>query len=58
MRIVDLLSENSIELGASIASKPMGVSTYKTAKEMSEELRRALPDVNELRKLLENETME
>ena len=39
-------------------SKPMGVSTYKTAKEMSEELRRALPDVNELRKLLENETME
>ena len=41
-----------------IYSKPMGVSTYKTAKEMSEELRRALPDVNELRKLLENETME
>ena len=39
-------------------SKPMGVSTYKTAKEMSEELRRALPDVNELRKLLENEAME
>ena len=38
--------------------KPMGVSTYKTAKEMSEELRRALPDVNELRKLLQNETME
>lgn len=34
------------------------LSTYKTAKEMSEELRRALPDVNELRKLLENETME
>ena len=58
MRIVDLLSENSIELGASIVSKPMGVSTYNTAKEMSEELRRALPDVDELRKLLENETME
>ncbi len=39
-------------------SKPMGVATYKTAKDMSEELKRALPDVNELRKLLENETIE
>ena len=36
----------------------MGVATYKTAKDMSEELRRVLPDVNELRKLLENETIE
>ena len=31
---------------------PMGVATYKTAEEMSEELRNALPDMDEMRKLL------
>lgn len=31
---------------------PMGVATYKTAEEMSEELRKALPDMDEMRKLL------
>lgn len=36
--------------------KPMGVATYKTSKDMSEELRRALPDIEDLKKLLdENE---
>jgi hypothetical protein len=34
----------------------MGVATYKTSKDMSEELRRALPDIEDLKRLLdENE---
>ena len=36
-------------------SKPMGVATYKTSKDMSEELKNALPDVETLRKLLDSE---
>lgn len=32
--------------------KPMGVATYKTTPDMPEELRRALPDIEELKKLL------
>ena len=34
-------------------SKPMGVATYKTSKDMSEELKRALPDIEALKKLLD-----
>lgn len=33
-------------------TKPMGVATYKTSKDMSEELRKALPDIEDLKKLL------
>ena len=33
-------------------SKPMGVATYKTADEMPENLRKALPDMEELKKLI------
>ena len=33
-------------------NKPMGVATYKTTSEMPEELRKALPDVETLKKLL------
>ena len=33
--------------------KPLGVATYKTSKDMSDELRRALPNIEDLRKLLE-----
>ncbi len=36
-------------------SSPMGVATYKTAKDMSEELRKALPDVDDLRRLLDGD---
>jgi predicted nuclease of restriction endonuclease-like (RecB) superfamily len=36
-------------------SKPMGVATYKTSKDMSEELRKALPDIEDLKKLLDRE---
>ena len=34
-------------------TKPMDVATYKTSKDMSEELRRALPDIEDLKKLLD-----
>ena len=34
---------------------PMGVATYKTAEDLSEELRKALPDMDEMRKLLTEE---
>ena len=33
--------------------KPMGVATYKTSKDMSEELLRALPPIEDLEALLE-----
>lgn len=32
--------------------KPMGVATYKTTAEMPVELRKALPDIEDLKKLL------
>ena len=32
--------------------KPMGVATYKTSDDMPERLKRALPDVEDLKKLL------
>lgn len=37
-------------------TNPMGVATYKTVEDMSEELRKALPDMDEMRKLLINES--
>ena len=36
-------------------AKPMGVATYKTSKDMSEELRKALPDIEDLKRLLDTE---
>ena len=33
-------------------TKPMGVATYKTADEMPEHLRKALPDIEDLKKLI------
>jgi predicted nuclease of restriction endonuclease-like (RecB) superfamily len=36
-------------------TKPMGVATYLTADEMPEKMRNALPNIDELKKLLENE---
>ena len=37
---------------AACNNKPMGVATYRTSKDMPERLRNALPDIEELRKLL------
>ena len=34
-------------------TKPMGVATYKTSKDMSEELKKALPDIEDLKRLLD-----
>ncbi len=34
-------------------TKPIGVATYKTSKDMSNELRNALPNIEDLRKLLD-----
>ena len=34
---------------------PMGVSTYKTSADMPENLRKALPDIEDMRKLLASE---
>ncbi len=39
-------------------TKPMGVATYKTSKDMSEELIRALPDIDDLKKLLDTKESE
>lgn len=39
-------------------TKPMGVATYKTSKDMSEELINALPDIDDLKKLLDTEESE
>ncbi|MBR0197993.1 MAG: DUF1016 family protein [Kiritimatiellae bacterium] len=36
-------------------SKPKGVATYKTADDMPEKLRKALPDVEDLRRLLDGD---
>ena len=36
-------------------SKPIGVATYKTSRDMSEKLRRALPNIEELKRLLDTE---
>jgi len=33
-------------------NKPMGVATYRASKDMPERLRNALPDIEELKKLL------
>ncbi len=39
-------------------TKPMGVATYKTSKDMSAELIEALPDIDDLKKLLDTEEIE
>ncbi len=36
-------------------ARPMGVATYKTSKDMPEKLKKALPDVEDLRKLLDEQ---
>ena len=43
---------STIMIGELKDCKPMGVATYKTTAEMPEELRKALPDIEELKKLL------
>ena len=35
-------------------NKPLGVATYKTSKDMTEKMRKALPDINELKRILDD----
>ena len=46
----------SVEYVISDYNSPMGVATYKTADEMDERMRKSLPDMEEMRKLLSDET--
>ena len=45
-----------VEYVISDYNSPMGVATYKTADEMDERMRKSLPDMEEMRKLLSDET--
>jgi len=46
-------SRNIVELAVRDYTKPMGVATYRTRNEIPEKLRKALPDLEDLKKLLD-----
>lgn len=48
----DLSTEAFVEYAVRDYNKPMGVATYRTKDEMPERLRQALPDMDDLKKLL------
>ena len=45
-------NDEIVELSFSDTSKPMGVATYRTSRELPQPLREALPNMDELKKLL------
>ena len=45
-------NEEIVELSFSDTSKPMGVSTYRTSQELPERFRKALPSIEDLKRLL------
>ena len=45
-------NEEIVELSFSDTSKPMGVSTYRTSQELPEHFRKALPSIDDLKRLL------
>ena len=45
-------NEEIVELSFSDTSKPMGVATYRTSQELPQQIREALPDMDELKKLI------
>ena len=45
-------NEEIVELSFSDTSKPMGVATFRTSQELPERFRKALPNIEELKKLL------
>ena len=47
--------KNLVEYMIRDYSKPMGVATYRTMADMPEAMRKALPDIEELRKIMNNE---
>ena len=46
-------NRNIVEFAVRDYTKPMGVATYRTQNEMPDEWKKALPDVEDMRKLLE-----
>jgi hypothetical protein len=46
------MKKTTVEFAVRDFTKPMGVATYKTSKELPEKMRKALPDMEELKKLL------
>ena len=46
--------EEIVELSFSDTSKPMGVATYRTSNDLPENLRNALPDIEQLKQLMKN----
>ncbi|MDR1897230.1 MAG: PDDEXK nuclease domain-containing protein [Prevotellaceae bacterium] len=49
------MKKTTVEFAVRDYTKPMGVATYRTSAEMPEKLRKAMPDIDELKKLLDNE---
>lgn len=47
--------EEIVELSFSDTSKPMGVATYRTSNDLPENLRNALPDIEQLKQLMKND---
>jgi len=47
-------SRNTVEFAVRDYTKPMGVATYKTKGEMPKEWQEALPDLDDMKKLLDN----
>ena len=47
-------TKNIVEFAVRDYTKPMGVATYRTKNEMPDEWKNALPDVEDMRKLLES----
>ena len=45
-------NEEIVELSFSDTSKPMGVATYRTSQELPQRLREALPNIDDLKRLL------
>ena len=45
-------NEEIVELSFSDTSKPMGVATYRTTKDLPQQIKEALPDMDELKKLI------
>jgi len=47
-----------VEIAVRDYKKPMGVATYRTRNEMPEQWQKALPDIDDMRKILENSSEE
>ena len=45
-------NEEIVELSFSDTSKPMGVATYRTTNDLPQQIKEALPDMDELKKLI------